>query len=254
MVEPPRGMRVTVPSSDQLMEGDIVVVCPKIAKPKNFDIWVKGRSGFEASSKNGFRPVSEAEVTAVLTNDFFAALRPARIADLQKAWKERCRRIIKEAMERYRSGKVYASSLAYVDETYRAATGHSLCSGSSGGSVSNIVVSPPKGSVVFSCEKGDDKDDGQFQTEVDRMRAIVEPGDVVAYTEDSAKKRSEPCHVMIYLGDVCGDGHPQMLYVDEDCIRRGGFDKKFHKGEKSIFKKATKVVVLRLTACKRAKR
>jgi hypothetical protein len=53
---------------------------------------------------------------------------------------------------------------------------------------------------------------------------------------------------MIYLGDVCGDGHPQMLYVDEDCIRRGGFDKKFHKGEKSIFKKATKVVVLRLTA------
>jgi hypothetical protein len=39
-----------------------------------------------------------------------------------------------------------------------------------------------------------------------------------------------------------------MLYVDEDCIRRGGFDKKFHKGEKSIFKKATKVVVLRLTA------
>ena len=244
-VEPPRGIRVTVPSAGHLMEGDVVVVCPKIRKPKDFSIWVKGRNGFETNSKNGIRPVSEAEVTAILTNGLFAALRPARIADSQKAWKERCRSILKEAMERYRSGKLYASSLAYADETYRVATGLSLCSGLSDGSVSNIVVSPPKGSVVFSWEKGDGKDDGLFRTEVDRMRAMVEPGDIVAYMEESDKKQSEPCQVMIYLGDVSDDGHPQILYMDEGRIRRGGFYKMFNDGAKSVFHKATKVVVFR---------
>ena len=245
-IEPPRGVRVTVPGSAQLMEGDVVVVCPEIAKPKDFNIWVKGRSGFEANSKNGVRPVLEEEVTAILTNAFFAALRPARIADSQKEWKEMRRRILDEAMERYRSGKVYASSFAYVDETYRAATGLSLCSGLSDCLVSNIVVSPPKGSVVFSWEKGVDKEGGRFRSEVDRMRATIEPGDVIAYMEEAAENQSESCHVMIYLGDVCDDGHPQILYMDEGCIRRGGFHKMFNKGEKSIFRKATKVVVLRL--------
>jgi hypothetical protein len=50
---------------------------------------------------------------------------------------------------------------------------------------------------------------------------------------------------MIYLGDVSDDGHPQILYMEEGRIRRGGFYKMFNHGAKSVFGKATKIVVLR---------
>ena len=243
--EPPRGFRVTSPNSNQLMEGDVVVMCPKIANPKDFNIWVKGRSGFEANSNKGIRPVSEAEVTAILTNAFFAALRPARIAPSQKGWKERTQRILDEAMERYRSGKSYESSVAYVDETCRAATGCSLLAGQPDCPVSNIVVSPLKESLVFSWVKGSEKNDCRLRADVDRMRSIVEPGDVVAYMEKDAKSKFEAVHAMIYLGDVSSDGHPQILYMEEGCIRRGGFYKMFNHGAKSVFGKATEIVVLR---------
>lgn len=64
------------------MEGDVVVVCPEIDKPKDFVLWVKGKDGLETKAKGGVRQVSEREVVAVLTNGFFTALRPVRIADL----------------------------------------------------------------------------------------------------------------------------------------------------------------------------
>ena len=81
---PPRGVRVATPSASQLMEGDVVVVCPEIGKPKDFSIWVKGKDGLETKAEGGVRPVQEPEVVAVLTNGFFAALRPVRIAGPQK--------------------------------------------------------------------------------------------------------------------------------------------------------------------------
>ena len=79
---PPRGVRVATPAAGHLMEGDVVVVCPEIDKPKDFVLWVKGKNGLETKAKGGVRQVSEREVVAVLTNGFFTALRPVRIANL----------------------------------------------------------------------------------------------------------------------------------------------------------------------------
>ena len=81
---PPRGERVATPAAGHLMEGDVVVVCPEIGKPGDFALWAKGKDGLETKSKDGVRKVQEDEVVAVLTNGFFAALRPVRIVGPRK--------------------------------------------------------------------------------------------------------------------------------------------------------------------------
>ena len=78
---PPRGQRVATPVASHLMEGDVVVVCPELAKPRNFLVWTKGKTELETKTPNGVRKVMEHEVTAILTNDFFAALRPVRLSN-----------------------------------------------------------------------------------------------------------------------------------------------------------------------------
>lgn len=85
---PPRGVRVATPAASHLMEGDVVVVCPEIGKRKDFALWVKGKDGLETKAKDGVRRVLAHEVVAVLTNDFFAALRPVRMAVSQKSGTE----------------------------------------------------------------------------------------------------------------------------------------------------------------------
>ena len=81
---PPRGERVTAPAAGHLMEGDVVVVCPDVSKPGKFTVWTKGKDTLETKAKGGVRQVSEREVTAVLTNGFFAALRPVAIVGSKK--------------------------------------------------------------------------------------------------------------------------------------------------------------------------
>ena len=92
------------------------------------------------------------------------------------------------------------------------------------------------------------------------MRAMLVPGDVVAYMTDSSapqEKKAVASHAMLFVGDVFGDGHAQMLHAcgtSRDTgdstdrpggIRRSGFDTILH--EKSVFclRKKTKIVVLR---------
>ena len=81
---PPRGLRVATPLASHLMQGDIVVVCPEITRPENFAVWAKGENGLEVKTADGARPVLDQEVVAILTNDFFTALRPVRMHSAQK--------------------------------------------------------------------------------------------------------------------------------------------------------------------------
>ena len=100
--EPPRGVRVSDPRARQLMEGDVVVVCAKLAKPKTFRIWTMGRGGLEEMTSRGIRWVTDAEVTSLLAQDFFAALRPAAIPEAAADWNARQQAVVATAFAYHR--------------------------------------------------------------------------------------------------------------------------------------------------------
>ena len=247
--EPPRGVRVRDPRMRQLMEGDVVVVCPKLKHPKAFKLWVMGRKGLEEMTPNGIRWVTDEEVTAILAKDFFAALRPAAAPDIenfiarQKAVVatafayHRKRDLVQtaptgavaEAMgyvpkygeppEAAKPGHViYKTPLSFVNDVYINTTGRGFCDPSST-TISNLVENPPAGMLVFAYDVRKDPGQKRFWAEMEKMWSIIEPGDVVAYMTDhpSPKKKKPPrCHAMLYVGDNLQDGHAQMLHIAGD--------------------------------------
>ena len=281
--EPPRGVRVCDPRASQLMEGDVVVVCPDLGKPESFRLWVKGRGGLEEATQSGIRRVSDAEVVALLAKPFFAALRPARLADVER-FEARQRSVVSTAFSYFARGAAvqhsptgamagavspegveYVTPLSFVDGVCRKALGVSLCEDVQTTTVSNIVVAPPKGMLVFEYDVAGDRQLRRYDEKTSWLWSIIEPGDIVAMMTDHPDKKGRPGleTAFVYVGDVRGDGHPLYLHVagtDEDAgsglarasgaISRRIFDSLLHGRSVHCLKNRSKVVVLRPAAKK----
>ena len=292
-------MRVRDPRMRQLMEGDVVVVCPKLKKPKAFKLWVMGRKGLEEMTPNGIRWVTDAEVTALLAKDLFVALRPAAAPDIEN-FVARQKAVVATAFAYHRKRAfvqtaptgavaeamgyvpkygepleaagpghvIYQTPLSFVNDVYLNTIGRGFCDPSST-TISNLVENPPAGILMFAYDVRKDPDHKQYWAEMEKMWAIIEPGDVVAFMTDrpSPKKKKPPrCHAMLYVGDNLQDGHSQMLHVaggGEDVateigrtnggIKKSMFDGLLHGRNANCLKDRTKVVVLRPLALPAAK-
>ena len=262
--EPPRGVRVADPRACQLMEGDVVVVCRRLAKPKEFRIWTMGRGGLEELTPHGIRRVTDAEVTSLLAQDFFAALRPAALPDAAKEWNARQQAVVATALARHRTRNVpYHDGLSFVSDVFRDTIGYTLCADPAHTTVSNLVEAPPPGILAFEYDRRKDPGQKRFWSEMARMRSILEPGDVVALMSDgpdtSGKKPLPPVNVaMLFVGDPLQDGHAQKLLVTGDendaadplgrlngAIGKSMFDGIQHGRSRYALKNRTKIVVLR---------
>ena len=282
-LEPPREVRVRDPRASQLMEGDVVVVCPNLGRPEIFRLWVKGRGGLEEATQSGIRRVSDAEVVALLAKPFFAALRPARLADVER-FEARQRSVVSTAFSYFTRGAAvqhsptgtmagtvspdgveYVTPLSFVDGVCRKALGVSLCDDVQTTTVSNIVVAPPDGMLVFEYDVAGDKQLRRYDEKTSWLWSIIEPGDIVAMMTDHPDKKGRPGleTAFVYVGDVRGDGHPLYLHVagtDEDAgsglarasgaISRRIFDSLLHGRSVHCLKNRSKVVVLRPAAKK----
>ena len=262
--DPPRGVRVADPRACQLMEGDVVVVCRRLAKPKEFRIWTMGRGGLEELTPHGIRRVTDAEVTSLLAQDFFAALRPAALPEAAKEWNARQQAVVATALARHRTRNVpYHDGLSFVSDVFRNTIGYTLCADPAHTTVSNLVEAPPSGILAFEYDRRKDPGQKHFWNEMIRMRSILEPGDVVALMSDgpdtSGKKPLPPVNVaMLFVGDPLQDGHAQKLLVTGDendaadplgrlngAIGKSMFDGIQHGRSRYALKNRTKIVVLR---------
>ena len=289
--EPPRGMRVRDPRMRQLMEGDVVVVCPRLKKLQAFKLWVMGRKGLEEMTPNGIRWVTDAEVTALLAKDLFVALRPAAASDIE-SFVARQKAVVATAFAYHRKREfvqtaptdavaeamgyvpkygeppeaagpehvIYQTPLSFVNDVYLNTIGRGFCDPSST-TISNLVENPPAGMLMFAYDVRKDPGQKRYWTEMEKMWAIIEPGDVVAFMTDrpSPKKKKPPrCHAMLYVGDNLQDGHAQMLHVSgggadvateigrtNGGIKKSLFDGLLHGRNVNCLKDRTKVVVLR---------
>ena len=262
--EPPRGVRVADPRACQLMEGDVVVVCRRLAKPKEFRLWTMGRGGLEELTPHGIRRVTDAEVTSLLAQDFFAALRPAALPEAAKEWNARQQAVVATALAYHRERNVpYHGDLSFVSDVFRNTIGYTLCADPAHTTVSNLVEAPPPGILAFEYDRRKDPGQKRFWIEMARMRSILEPGDVVALMSDgpdtSGKKPLPPVNVaMLFVGDPLKDGHAQKLVVTGDendaadplsrlngAIGKSMFDGIQHGRSRYALKNRTKIVVLR---------
>ena len=262
--DPPRGVRVADPHACQLMEGDVVVVCRRLAKPKEFRLWTMGRGGLEELTPHGIRRVTDAEVTSLLAQDFFAALRPAALPEAAKEWNARQQAVVATALACHRTRNVpYHDGLSFVSDVFRDTIGYSLCADPAHTTVSNLVEAPPPGILAFEYDRRKDPGQKRFWNEMARMRSILEPGDVVALMSDgpdtSGKKPLPPVNVaMLFVGDPLQDGHAQKLLVTGDendaadplgrlngAIGKSMFDGIQHGRSRYALKNRTKIVVLR---------
>ena len=262
--EPPRGVRVADPRACQLMEGDVVVVCRRLAKPKEFRLWTMGCGGLEELTPHGIRRVTDAEVTSLLAHDFFAALRPAVLPEAAKEWNARQQAVVATALACHRTRNVpYHDGLSFVSDVFRNTIGYTLCADPAHTTVSNLVEAPPPGILAFEYDRRKDPGQKRFWIEMARMRSILEPGDVVALMSDgpdtSGKKPLPPVNVaMLFVGDPLKDGHAQKLVVTGDendaadplgrlngAIGKSMFDGIQHGRSRYALKNRTKIVVLR---------
>ena len=262
--EPPRGVRVADPRACQLMEGDVVVVCRRLAKPKEFRIWTMGRGGLEELTPRGIRRVTDAEVTSLLAQDFFAALRPAALPDAAKEWNARQQAVVATALAYHRERNVpYHGDLSFLNDVFRNTIGYALCADPANTSVSNLVEAPPPGTLVFAYDRRKDPGQKRFWDEMARMWSLLEPGDVVAIMSDgpdlTGKRPVPPVNAaMLFVGDPLGDGHAQKLMVTGDggnaadplgrlngAINKSMFDAIQHGRSRLNIKNRTKIVVLR---------
>ena len=244
--EPPRGVRVRDPKMRQLMEGDVVVVCPRLKHPNVFRLWTMGRGGLEERTPHGIRWVTDDEVTALLAKDLFVALRPAAAPGVEE-FVAREKAVVATAFAYHRKREfvqtaptgavakaigykptfgeppeaagpthtLYQTALSFVTDVYLNTTGYRLCDPSVT-TVSNLVETPPPGIVVFAYDVRKDPGQKRYWGEMKKMWSIIEPGDIVAYMTDhpSPKKKKPPrCHAMLYVGDTLEDGHAQMLHL-----------------------------------------
>ena len=244
--EPPRDARVRDPRIGQLMEGDVVVVCPKLKKPQAFKLWVKGRGGLEEMTAKGIRWVTYEEVTALLAKDLFVALRPAATLEIED-FIARQKAVVATAFAYHRKREfvqtaptgavaeamgyvpkfgeppeaagpghvIYQTPLSFVNDVYLNTIGRGFCDPSST-TISNLVENPPAGILMFAYDVRKDPGQKRYWAEMEKLWSIIEPGDIVAFMTDrpSPKKKKPPrCHAMLYVGDNLQDGHPQMLHV-----------------------------------------
>ena len=262
--DPPRGVRVADPRACQLMEGDVVVVCRRLAKPQEFRIWTMGCGGLEELTPRGIRRVTDAEVTSLLAQDFFAALRPAVLPEAAKEWNARQQAVVATALAHHRKRDVpYHDGLSFLNDVFHNTIGYTLCADPAKTTVSNLVEAPPAGILAFEYDRRKDPGQKRFWNEMARMRSILEPGDVVALMSDgpdtSGKKPLPPVNVaMLFVGDPLGDGHAQKLVVTGDendaadplgrlngAIGKSMFDGIQHGRSRLNIKNRTKIVVLR---------
>ena len=264
-IYPPREVRVRDPHASQLMEGDVVVVCPNLERPKNFRLWVKGRGGLEESTPRGIRRVTDAEVTALLAKPFFAALRPAALAHGVDAFEARQKSVVSAALKYHEKGRSVQdlTPLSFVNDVCRESVGISLCDDPSKTTVSNLVVSPPAGMVVFEYDIAKDPELNRYNERAAWLWSIIEPGDIVAFMTDHPDKKGKPGkeNVFVYIGDERNDGHPLYLHVvvNEDnpgselvrasgAIAKRNFSTIFHGRSLHYLKERSKVIVLRPSA------
>ena len=259
---PPRGVRVRDPRANQLMEGDVVVVCPNLDRPENFRLWVMGRGGLEEATPHGIRRVTDAEVTALLAKPFFAALRPAALAHGVDAFEARQKSVVSAALKYHERGRSVQdmTPLSFVNDVCRNAVGISLCDDPSKTTVSNLVVAPPAGMVVFEYDLAKDPELKRYNERTAWLWSIIEPGDIVAYMTDHPDKKGKPGkeNAFVYIGDERSDGHPLYLHVvvnednpGSDLVRASGaiakrnFSTIFHGRSLHYLRERSKVVVLR---------
>ena len=263
--DPPRGVRVRDPRARQLMEGDVVVVCPNLDRPGNFRLWAKGRGGLEESTPQGIRRVTDAEVTALLAKPFFAALRPAALAHGVDAFEARQESVVATALKYHEKGRSVQdmTPLSFVNDVCRDSVGISLCDDPSKTTVSNLVVAPPAGMVVFEYDLAKDPELQRYNERMAWLWSIIEPGDIVAFMTDHPDKKGKPGkeNAFVYIGDERSDGHPLYLHVvvneenpGSDLVRASGaiakrnFSTIFHGRSLHYLKERSKVIVLRPSA------
>ena len=251
--DPPRGVRVADPHARHLMEGDVVVVCRRLSKPKDFRLWTMGRGGLEEMTPHGIRWVTDAEVESLLAADFFAALRPASLPGVAEEWNRRQQAVVATAFAYHRKREfvqtcptgaevqalnykptfgeppeaagqehvLYHNDLSFVSDVFRNTIGYALCADPANTSVSNFVEAPPPGTLVFAYDRRKDPGQKRFWDEMARMWSLLEPGDVVAIMSDgpdlTGKRPVPPVNAaMLFVGDPLGDGHAQKLMVTGD--------------------------------------
>ena len=230
--EPSREARVRDPQARQLMEGDVVVVCPRLKQPNVFKLWTMGRDGLEEMTPKGLRWVTDAEVMALLAKDFFAALRPAAEAERTacipfhvEKFEARQKAVVATAFAYHRKRDlvqtaptgavaatmdyvpkfgeppeaakpghvIYQTPLSFVNDVYLNAIGRGFCDPSAT-TISNLVENPPAGMLMFAYDVRTDPGHKQYWSEMKKMWSIIEPGDVVAFMTDrpSPKKKKPP--------------------------------------------------------------
>ena len=158
----------------------------------------------------------------------------------------------------------YTVCSSFPYETYWNALGYRL-GGSSDACYTIALTTRPQEAVVFEYDKRRDRDGSRYVPEMMRMRALLEPGDVIVYT--TIKKQDPKTgavlkgggHALMYVGDVAGDGHNKVMhsggakYQFEDggydqvewsgTIRLDDMDGIFFHG--AALKKKTKIMVFR---------
>ena len=125
----------------------------------------------------------------------------------------------------------YTVCSSFPYETYWNALGYRL-GGSSDACYTMALTTRPQEAVVFEYDKRRDRDGSKYVPEMMRMRALLEPGDVIVYTTFKEQKTKTGTtlkgggHALMYVGDVAGDGHNKVMhsggakYQFED----GGYD------------------------------
>ncbi len=158
----------------------------------------------------------------------------------------------------------YTVCSSFPYETYWNALGYRL-GGSSDACYTMALTTSPQEAVVFEYDKRRDRDGSKYVPEMMRMRALLEPGDVIVYTTFKEQKTKTGTtlkgggHALMYVGDVAGDGHNKVMhsggakYQFEDggydqvewsgTIRLDDMDAIFFHGAR--LKKKTKIMVFR---------
>ena len=155
---------------------------------------------------------------------------------------------------------IYQTPLSFVNDVFVNTVGYSLCDVATT-TVSNLVETPPAGTVMFEYDVRKDSGQRHFWDEMKKMWSIVEPGDVVAFmTDHPSPKKKKPglCHAVLYVGDPLKDGHTMRLHVTGDgadagnalgrlngALNKSLFDGMLHGRNGNYLKERTKIVLLR---------
>ncbi|MBQ3289902.1 MAG: hypothetical protein IJH50_10865 [Kiritimatiellae bacterium] len=123
----------------------------------------------------------------------------------------------------------YTVCSSFPYETYYNAIGYKL-SGASDTSVTIVLTTRPQDCVVFDYDKRLDPDGSKYEPEMMRLRSLLEPGDVLVYSNIKQDPKTGQVdgggHALMYVGDVAGDGHPMVMHSGgaKYQFENGGYD------------------------------